>query len=536
MDKNLFLAVALSILVYVGWFAYLNKKYPQAGQRPPAEAVKPQAQPSAVHEPQPSSGAENALPPRAEPPGSRPPRLETYKFKYDGLTYEIQPMGASIVSYKYPAPLGPVELVHEPVPGFFATWPELRFRQAEASKPVFEAELSGVRIRKEFLFAEPGGMHSLRITLANPGSGPAELKKWGLDLGPGMGTVKSEQKENATLWAAAALLPPPAGRKAPVFENFKVSGAAASVEKPWRWLGVHNRYFLAAVFPPEADFSRAEHGASLWKKERGFFGRESQIMSPWMRVEGAARTLAPGETAVIDIPFFFGPKGYTRLSSFNQGLERSVSFGWFHPVGRFTLGVLEFFFSKTGNWGWSIILLTVVLQFILFPLTYKQMKSMAVMKRIQPEIQKVQQKFAKDQRRMQMEMMELYKKHGANPLGGCLPMLVQLPVFVALFNMLRNAWELHGAPWMFWVKDLSAHDPFYVLPIVMGGIMFFQNKLNPPAATDPAQAKVFTYMPLIFTFMFLNFPSGLVLYWLTNSILSVAQQLALKDRLQGEIS
>ena len=181
-------------------------------------------------------------------------------------------------------------------------------------------------------------------------------------------------------------------------------------------------------------------------------------------------------------------------------------------------------------------MLTVVLQFVLFPLTYKQMKSMAVMKRIQPEISKLQQKYAKDQRRMQTEMMELYKKHGANPLGGCLPMLVQLPVFVALFNMLRNAWELHGAPWMFWVKDLSAHDPYYVLPLVMGGIMFFQNKLNPPASTDPAQAKVFTYMPLIFTFMFLNFPSGLVLYWLTNSVLSVAQQLALKERFNAQIS
>jgi YidC/Oxa1 family membrane protein insertase len=429
-----------------------------------------------------------------------------------------------------------VDLVQDPAPGFFATWPELRFEQADASRPAFEATLAGVRIRKEYLFTEPGGMHRLRITLMNPGNKPAALEKWGLELGPGMGTVKSEQKENATLWAAAALLPPPAGRSAPVFESFKVSGSPAEVAKPWRWLGVHNRYFLAAVFPPEADFSRAEHGASPWKKERGFFGRETQIMSPWLRVEAAARTLGPGQTAVVEIPFFFGPKGYTRLSTFSLGLERSVSFGWFNRLGRGTLKVLEFFHARTGNWGWSIIMLTVVLQFVLFPLTYKQMKSMAVMKRIQPEISKLQQKYAKDQRRMQTEMMELYKKHGANPLGGCLPMLVQLPVFVALFNMLRNAWELHGAPWMFWVKDLSAHDPYYVLPLVMGGIMFFQNKLNPPASTDPAQAKVFTYMPLIFTFMFLNFPSGLVLYWLTNSVLSVAQQLALKERFNAQIS
>jgi YidC/Oxa1 family membrane protein insertase len=132
---------------------------------------------------------------------------------------------------------------------------------------------------------------------------------------------------------------------------------------------------------------------------------------------------------------------------------------------------------------------------------------------------------------MNAELMEMYKKSGANPLGGCLPILVQMPIFIALFNALRNAWELHGAPWTLWVRDLSAQDPYYILPLVMGGVMFVQNKMNPPAVADPVQAKIFTYMPLLFTFMFLNFPAGLVLYWLTNSLLSLAQQILLKNRL-----
>ena len=196
------------------------------------------------------------------------------------------------------------------------------------------------------------------------------------------------------------------------------------------------------------------------------------------------------------------------------------------------LAALERINRTVGNWGWSIIVLTLALQVVLFPLTWKSLKAAAAMKNLQPEIAKLQKRYADDPQKLNAETMALYKTKGANPLGGCLPMLLQMPIFLALFNALRNSWELHGATWILWVQDLSAKDPYYVLPIVMGELMFLQSKLNPPAG-DPTQQKMMMFMPLIFTFMFLNFPSGLVLYWLTNSLVSTVLQLSLKDRLEA---
>ena len=168
---------------------------------------------------------------------------------------------------------------------------------------------------------------------------------------------------------------------------------------------------------------------------------------------------------------------------------------------------------------------------MLFPLTLKGLKAQAAMRRVQPEVARLQQKYAKDSQRLNQELMALYRAKGANPMGGCLPMLLQIPIFVALFNTLRNAWELHGSPWIWWIRDLSAQDPYYALPIIMGGVMFLQNKLMQMPMADPAQAQVMKFMPIIFTFMFLKFPAGLVLYWLTSSILNTTQQIVMKDRI-----
>jgi YidC/Oxa1 family membrane protein insertase len=214
------------------------------------------------------------------------------------------------------------------------------------------------------------------------------------------------------------------------------------------------------------------------------------------------------------------------------GLERAIDFGVFAELGRGMLAALEWLHRATGNWGWAIVLLTLALQTLLLPLTWKSLRAAAVMRKVQPEISRLQQRYADEPQKLNAEMMELYKRAGANPLGGCLPMVLQMPIFIALFNALRNSWELHGTGWILWIHDLSAKDPFYALPIVMGGLMYFQGKLNPPAG-DPSQQKMMAMMPLVFTFMFLKFPSGLVLYWLTNSLVSTTLQLALKDRLEA---
>ncbi|MDE2237801.1 MAG: membrane protein insertase YidC, partial [Elusimicrobia bacterium] len=240
--------------------------------------------------------------------------------------------------------------------------------------------------------------------------------------------------------------------------------------------------------------------------------------------------LAARSSRVWEVPFYIGAKGNTWLSRYNSGLERSIDFGFFAQLGRAVLFVLAKTQRATGNWGWSIILLTVAIQLIMFPLTYQSLKATSAMKRLQPQIARLQQRYAKEPQRLNSEMMELYKKNGANPLGGCLPMLVQMPVFFALYDALRNAWELHGQAWIWWIHDLSAKDPYYVLPLLMGALMFAQNKLNPAMGTDPTQKQIMLFMPIIFTVMFLRFPSGLVLYWMTNSLISTLAQLALYDR------
>jgi YidC/Oxa1 family membrane protein insertase len=243
-------------------------------------------------------------------------------------------------------------------------------------------------------------------------------------------------------------------------------------------------------------------------------------------------TIPPNGAFVWEVPFYLGAKGHTWLSRYGLGLERAIDFGFFSWIGRKMLTALEGLHRVTGNWGWSILALTLCLQILLFPLTWKSLRAAAAMRKLQPEIAKLQQKYADDSQKLSAATMELYKSKGANPLGGCLPMLLQMPIFIALFNALRNSWELHGATWILWIHDLSAKDPYYVLPVVMGGLMFLQGKMNPPAG-DPAQQKVMMFMPLMFTFMFMNFPSGLVLYWLTNSLVSTVVQIALKERLEA---
>ena len=185
--------------------------------------------------------------------------------------------------------------------------------------------------------------------------------------------------------------------------------------------------------------------------------------------------------------------------------------------------VLETFHKLVGNWGWAIILLTLSVKAIFYPLSAASYKSMAKMKLVAPKLQKLKEMYGDDKARLNQEMMEMYKKEKINPLGGCLPMLVQIPVFISLYWTLLGAVEMRGAPWILWITDLSTKDPYYVLPLIMGATMLFQTRLN-PAPPDPVQAKLFQFMPIIFTFMMAKFPAGLIIYWSWNNTLSVAQQ------------
>ncbi|NPA61140.1 MAG: membrane protein insertase YidC, partial [Epsilonproteobacteria bacterium] len=176
------------------------------------------------------------------------------------------------------------------------------------------------------------------------------------------------------------------------------------------------------------------------------------------------------------------------------------------------------------NWGWSIIILTILIKLLLFPLSYKGMISMQKLKDLAPKMQEIRERYKDDAQKMNMKVMELYRKHDANPMGGCLPMLLQIPIFFALYRVFLNAVELQGAPWILWISDLSAQDPYFILPILMGASMWFQQKITPTTVTDPMQQKIFQWLPVVMTLFFLTFPSGLVLYWLVNNLFTIGQQ------------
>ena len=222
---------------------------------------------------------------------------------------------------------------------------------------------------------------------------------------------------------------------------------------------------------------------------------------------------------------YIGPKLYDTLFSISPRLTVAIEYGWFTFIAKPMFSVLHYFHGYTANWGWAIVLLTLFIRLLLYPLTYKGMVSMQKLKAISPQVKEIQAKYKGEPQKMQAKVMELYKKHGANPLGGCLPMLLQIPVFFAIYRVLLNAIELQGAPWILWIEDMALMDPYYVLPLLMGASMYYQQKLTPSNFTDPMQEKVFKFLPVIFTVFFLTFPAGLVLYWFVNNLFSIAQQV-----------
>jgi len=226
----------------------------------------------------------------------------------------------------------------------------------------------------------------------------------------------------------------------------------------------------------------------------------------------------------LSLNAYIGPKDHEVLKSINPELTDAIEFGWFTFLSKPFYKVLLWIHNYVGNWGWAIILFTLLVKFVLFPLSYKGMMSMQKLKDLAPRMKDIKEKYKGDPAKMNAQMMEMYKKHGANPMGGCLPLLLQIPVFFALYRVLLNAVELQGAPWILWIEDLAHMDPYYVLPILMGASMWFQQRITPSNFTDPLQEKIFRWFPVIMTVFFLFFPSGLVLYWLVNNLFTIGQQ------------
>ncbi|KPK11837.1 MAG: hypothetical protein AMJ68_04275 [Acidithiobacillales bacterium SG8_45] len=241
--------------------------------------------------------------------------------------------------------------------------------------------------------------------------------------------------------------------------------------------------------------------------------------------------VAPGTRGSVGIDMFAGPKEHKRLKDLAEGMELTVDFGWLTFIAAPLFWLLTAIHGVIGNWGWAIIVLTIMIKAVFFPLNNAQYKSMAKMKKVGPRMQALKAQYGDDRERYSKEMMELYKKEKINPMSGCLPILIQIPVFIALYWVLLESVEMRQAPFALWIKDLSAQDPYYVLPILMGASMFVTTWMSP--TTDPMQRKMFLALPVVFTVFFLFFPAGLVLYWLVNNVLQIIQQTIINRSMEG---
>ena len=285
------------------------------------------------------------------------------------------------------------------------------------------------------------------------------------------------------------------------------------------YIAMVQHYFVSAWVPRELS-GNTYRGRKLKDQDIYIFGLTT-----------APVTIEPGDTGTIGASFYAGPKDQYRLEEIATGLELPVDYGFLWWLAQPLFFMLTAIHSFVGNWGLAIIGLTIIVKSCLYPLSAASFRSMAKMRKLQPEMVRLKERFGDDRQQFSQAMMELYKKEGANPLGGCLPILLQMPVFLALYWTLMESVELRQAPFFLWIHDLSAMDPYFILPILMGISMFLTQRMQ-PEPPDPVQAKVFKFMPIMFTFFFLWFPSGLVLYWLVNNILSILQQVYVTRQLE----
>ncbi|AJP49294.1 insertase [Rugosibacter aromaticivorans] len=320
----------------------------------------------------------------------------------------------------------------------------------------------------------------------------------------------AEGKSNSMMMGASTFTGPAVFTEAEKFQKVSFSDitknkAKFATKADNGWLAMVQHYFVAAWLPTAG------------------IAREFYMRTIGDNLYSAGVILPVGADGKSSVSLYAGPQELENLKGIAPGFDLVVDYGWLTVIAAPLFWVLGVIHKLTGNWGWAIILLTVLIKLVFFPLSAASYKSMAKMRLVTPKLAKLKETYGDDKMRLNQEMMALYKKENINPLGGCLPILIQIPVFISLYWVLQGTVEMRNAPWIGWIKDLSAQDPYYVLPLLMGVTMFIQTKLN-PAPPDPLQAKVMLMMPILFTGMFLFFPAGLVLYWTVNNLLSIAQQ------------
>ncbi len=546
MEKRVVIFLVLSLAVILGYDLLLKQlgllpAPPETVQGPPAETTAP---PSGVSDsPSPSAGDRTASSANAETSPRQASSSEqaqiteqTVIIETDVIRVGLQARGGVISSWELKHHLTaapeqkPVQLVHqgakfkEPLSlstadtaadkvlreGLHAI--DTDFTTLDSAHPVGHATLrfrdlaSGLMVSKRLTFHQGSYLVDVAVTVEGL------TGAYDIVLGTNFGIVEWGDGFIGLI-GSASMVDGKVEKETPDKEKeIERKGAV-------QWVALQDKYFLSVLMPQNAN--------ATWAKKE----EVDKLVSAGVRMPPV------GAGATTSLQLYAGPKEYDTLRSLNVGLEETIDFGWFifgswsvvKAVAKPIFYVLRFINEYTHNYGVTIILLTMGIKLLFVPLQFKSYKSMKQMQMIQPKVLGLQEKFKDDRDKLNKELIKLYRDHKVNPVGGCLPMILQMPVFVALFNILYMTINLRQAPFFGWITDLSVQDPYYVLPIIMGVTMVIQQKIT-PTTMDPTQAKVMLVLPVFMTFLFINFPAGLVLYWLTNNMLTIGQQV-LTDRL-----
>jgi YidC/Oxa1 family membrane protein insertase len=405
---------------------------------------------------------------------------------------------------------------HTPLFGRPAARYELKPGEDTLAVPLTWTDGAGLTVTKTFVFHRGGYRVDLRYHVTNATAAPVKLASYTQLLRHSAGNKRSMWDPETYSFRGPAYWNGTRYRKLDI-EDEDDAGLSESVTGGW--IAALQHHFVAAVVPSPRDAYQ--------------FELRVQDLDFLFRAVGPAHTVPANGTAEFAETLFVGPKLQAQLKATGPELDRTADYGKLTILARPLFWLLSKIYDFIGNWGWTIVIVTFLIKLAFYKLAETSGRSMAKMKAVAPRIKAVQERHKDDRQAQAAAMMELYKREKINPVAGCLPMLVQVPFFLAFYWVLLESVEMRQAPFMGWIQDLSSRDPYFILPILMGAAMYFQYKLN-PTPPDPVQAKVFAFMPVAMTFMFMWFPAGLVLYWLTNTVLSIAQQWKINRSIEAE--
>ena len=382
---------------------------------------------------------------------------------------------------------------------------------------VLEAEQGGVKLTKTYTFKRGDYVIDVRHDITNDGTTPVAPALYEQLVRDGSAPA-GESRFYSTFTGPAVYTDADHFQKL-TFEKIEKGNAEHAVKADNGWVALIQHYFVSAFIPTD-------------KTPREIFTKKVATNLYAVGTIEQLGTVAPGATVTVQSRLYAGPQESAVLEKTAPGLELVKDYGWLTIIAKPIFWLMTQIHKILGNWGWTIIVLTIIIKLAFFPLSAASYRSMGKMKLVTPKMTAIRERFKGDPTKMNQAMMELYKTEKINPLGGCLPIVVQIPVFISLYWVLLASVEMRNAPWLGWIHDLAAPDPFYILPVVMAISMFIQTKLN-PKPPDPVQAKVMMFMPIIFSVMFFFFPSGLVLYWVVNNVLSIAQQWVITKNMES---